>query len=209
MKLEIKKWIHDGKFAIQIEGALTAEEQKLIDEFGDMTIDLSDCKSSKSHSKLSDFSASGKFRDEQGAKDFVKRVSNRLKVILNRYKELSGDFDGTEVHDIHGLRFEVTRKLKNRSFNLHLTTTPDDKIQELIEKYGNQDIDVSSDRFTAHIQTLTPQSPTIRSLRIDKTFDNAVDAYQYRDKIKSQLEEVIKKYLDKTDAFSGKEETEI
>jgi len=209
MKLEIKKWIHDGKFAVQIEGILSTEEQTLIDEFGDMIIDLSDCKSSKSHSKLSDFSASGNFRDEQAATDFVKLVSNRLKSILNQYKGLSGDFEGTEVHDISGLKLNVTKKLKNRSFNLHLTTTPNDKIQELIEKYGNQDIDLSSDRFTAHIQTLTPQSPTIRSLRIDKTFDNAVDAYQYRDKIKSQLEEIIKMYLSKRDAFSGKEETEI
>lgn len=209
MKLEIKKWIHDGKFAVQIDGILSIEEQTLIDEFGDMIIDLSDCKSSKSHSKLSDFSATGSFRDEQAAKDFIKLISNKLKAILNQYKELSGDFDGTEVHDISGLQFKVTKKLKNRSFNLHLTTTPNDKIQELIEKYGNQDIDVSSDRFTAHIQTLTPQSPTIRSLRIDKTFDNIVDAYQYRDKIKSQLEEIIKMYLSKTDAFSGKEETEI
>lgn len=209
MKLETKKWIKDGQYLVEIKGSLAAEERDLIKEYGDMKIDLSSCKSRKSFSKLSDFSTSGIFANEKGAKAFIDSISKKLKEILKAYRNPPGDFQGREVHDIEGLEFTVVRERRNCNFNLHLSIEPNAKARDLIGKYGNQDIDVSTEKFTSHVQSLNPQSSKIMSLRTDKTFENAVDAYQYRDKIKTQIEQVMKDYAHKKDTFSGEAKAEI
>ncbi len=106
-------------------------------------------------------------------------------------------------------RRRVKRELRNRNYVLHITTHPNEKSKELIEKYGDHDIDVSSEKSTSHTQSFSPQSPKILSLRIDKSFENALDAYHYRDKIKAQLEQIVKDYVSRKDTFAATEEEEI
>lgn len=209
MELKIKKCIKDGQFMVEIRASLTVGEQALIKKHGDIVIDLSSFKSRKSFCKLSDFSASGSFTNENGAKTFIDRVSKRLKEILKAYRGMPGEFAATEVQNIEGLKLKVVGEMRNHNYYLHLSTQPNDKNRGLIEKYGNQDIDVSTDKFTSHAQPFHPQSSKILSLRVNKTFENAVDAYEYIDKIKAEIKQVLKDYANRKDTFSGEERAEI
>lgn len=209
MKLEIKKWIKDGQFVVEIKGSLAADEQTLVRKYGDMLVDLSTFKSRKSFCRLSEFTASGSFANEKAANTFIKNISKRLKEIVEAYRKMPEEFKGTELHDIEGLELRVAKELRNNNYYLHISTQPDEKSRELIEKYGDQDIDVSTEKFTSHLQPLQSQSSKILSLKIDKTFENAVDAYEYVDKIKTELQQILKDYKTRKDAFSGKEEAYI
>jgi len=209
MKLTKRKWIEDGQFMVEIKGSLSSDDQSLIQKYGDMRIDLTPFRAKKSFSELSDFSASGGFMNEEEANEFVGNLSQKLEEVLKAYRSLHKDFNDTEVIDVDGLEFRVKRELRNRNYVLHLTTHPNKRTKTLIEKYGDRDIDVSSEKSTAHTQSFTPQSPKISSLRIDKSFENALDAYHYRDKIKSQLANIVKDYSTRNDAFSGEEQVEI
>ena len=206
MNVTTEKWIKDGQFMVEIRGKLTDEEEELLQKYGDMRIDLSSLQSSKSFSTLGDFTTSGIFATEDDAKAFVKQVSDKLKAILAEYRGLSGEIEEKKVHNIVGLELVVTRKVRHHNYHVHMSVRPNAKSQELIQKYGDPDIDVSTQKFTGHVQPISPQSPKLLSLRIDKNFENAIDALDYENKIKAQVEKIMKSYLARKDGFSGSEQ---
>ena len=76
MELYTNKWIEDGQFTAEIKDSLSPEEHSLIEKYGDMRVDLSACKSSKSYSKLSDFLASGCFTNKEDAFAFTQKAGS-------------------------------------------------------------------------------------------------------------------------------------
>jgi hypothetical protein len=209
MNVSTEKWIKDGQYMVEIKGKLAPEEQELVDKYGDMRIDLSSVQSSKSYSTLSAFATSGSFDSDVDAEAFVRQISEKLKAVLEEYRALSGDFEEREVHGIEGLELIVMRKVRHHNYQLHISIRPNAKSRELIEKYGDPDIDISTEKFTSHVQPISPQSPKLLSLRIDKNFENAVDARDYENKIIAQIEAIMQSYIDRKDTYSGREETTI
>ncbi len=209
MNLTTEKWIKDGQYVVEIKGALTPEEQQLVDKYGDMQIDLSSFHPSKSYSSLSDFATSGSFTNKVDAQDFVQQISQKLKAVLEEYRRLSRDLQEKEVHNIEGLELIVTRKVRGNNYQLHIAAKPDSKSKALIEKYGDPDINVSTEKFTSHVQPISPQSPRLLSLKVDKNFDNAVDALDFENKIKDQIKKIMQDYVERKDTFSGREQTTV